>query len=276
MLSGYFQYNIVAELPPYDFTLTPPVGTWVIPKRTTTTTSTTTTTTTAIPASYTVTAQTTTLSKGLKAQFVVVTTNVPDNTDLYWTIDYNSSSVAADFVTTSGTFKITANQGTFDISIYKNTTPTGPKTFLAQVRTGSVGGSLQTTSGIITITDIVKIPDLAGTLNNPPAVTGAAANTLVVSAAVTISGIESNSNFGLEAPTGYQFSLNGTTGWASFITGLTSDGTGVTAPFYMRMTSSVTSGASVQFASFALIYYYQGGAGLLSSAYTPTWSVTTI
>ena len=275
ILSGYFQYNIVAELPPYDFTLTPPTGIWVIPKQKITTTTTTTTTTTATPASYDVSAQTTTLSKGLKAQFVVETTNVPDNTDLYWTIDYNSSSVAADFVTNSGTFKITANQGTFDIPIYKNTTLTGPKTFRAQVRTGSVSGSLQTESGIITITDIIKIPDLAGTLNNPPDAIGVAPSTLVVSAAATISGVEANSNFGLEAPAGYQFSLNGTTGWASFITGLTSDGTSVTAPFYMRMTSSATSGASVTFASFALIYYYPGGAGLLSSAYAPTWSVTT-
>jgi hypothetical protein len=247
-----------------------------VPKLTTTTTTTTTaTTTTAPPKQYFVTAQTITLSKGLTAQFVVATVNVVSNTDLFWTIDYNSSSDSTYFTVNSGTFKINANQGTFNIPIYNNSLVTGPKTFRAQIRTGSVTGGVVATSIVITITDSIKTPDTSGTLNNPANVVGATVNTLVVSAAATISGIEPSSNFGLEAAAGYEFSLNGTTGWASFITGLTSSNVGVTAPFYMRMTSSASNNTAKTFGSFALIYYYSGGAGLISSAYSPSWTVTT-
>jgi len=276
MMSGYFRYNIVPELPPYDFLLQPPSNVWVVPKLTTTpTTTTTTTTTTAPPRTYFVTAQTITLSKGLTAQFVVNTANVPDNTDLFWTIDYNSSSSAADFTVNSGTFKINSSQGTFNVPIYNNSVVTGPKTFRAQIRTGSINGGLVASSIVITITDTIKTPDTSGTLNNPASITGATVNTIVVSGAATISGIEPSSNFGLEAAAGYEFSLNGTTGWASFITGLTSNAVGVTAPFYMRMTSSASNTTAKTFGSFALIYYYPGGAGLISSAYSPSWTVTT-
>jgi len=206
----------------------------------------------------------------------VNTINVADNTDLFWTIDYNGSSNASEFAVNSGTFKINSGQGAFNIPIYNSSIATGPKTFRVEIRTGSINGALQTTSNVITVTDSIKIPDTAGTLNNPVDITGVTVNTLVVSAAVTISGIERNSNFGLEAASGYEFSLNGTTGWASFITGLTSNAVGVTAPFYMRMTSSASSATAKTFGSFALIYYYPGGAGLLSSAYSPSWTVTTI
>jgi hypothetical protein len=276
MMSGYFRYNIVPELPPYDFLLRPPSEIWVVPKLTTTTTTTTTaTTTTAPPKRYFVTAQTITLSKGLTAQFVVNTTNVADNTDLFWTIDYNGSSSSTDFTVNSGTFKINSSQGTFNVPIYNNSVVTGPRTFRAQIRTGSVNGSIEATSIVITITDTIKTPDTSGTLNNPANITGANINTLTVSTAATIAGIEPNSNFGLEAAAGYQFSLDGTTGWASFITGLTSNSAGVTAPFYMRMTSSASHNTAKTFGSFALIYYYSGGAGLISSAYSPSWTVTT-
>jgi hypothetical protein len=277
MMSGYFRYNIVPELPPYDFLLQPPSNVWVVPKLTTTpTTTTTTTTTTAPPRTYFVTAQTITLSKGLTAQFIVNTANVPDNTDLFWTINYNSSSSPTDFTVNSGTFKINSSQGAFNVPIYNSSVVTGPKTFRAEIRTGSVNGALVATSIVITFTDTIKTPDTSGTLNNPANITGATVNTPVVSAAATISGIEPNSNFGLEAAAGYEFSLNGTTGWASFITGLTSNAVGVTAPFYMRMTSSASSATAKTFGSFALIYYYSGGAGLISSAYSPSWTVTTI
>jgi hypothetical protein len=266
----------VPDLPPYAFVLEPTDSTWTIPKLTTpTTTAAPTTTTTSPPKSYSVTAQTSTLSRGLIAQFVVTTINVDNNTDLYWTIDYNSSSSSSDFTVNSGTFKINSSQGAFSIPIYNSTVATGPKTFRVQIRTVSTVGSLVTTSGIITVTDSIKTPDTAGTLNNPVSVTAVTPNTLIVSAAATIFGVEPSSNFGLEAAAGYEFSLNGTTGWASFITGLTSNAVGVTAPFYMRMMSSASSATAKTFGSFALIYYYPGGAGLLSSAYSPTWTVTT-
>jgi hypothetical protein len=206
----------------------------------------------------------------------VNTANVPDNTDLFWTINYNSSSSPTDFTVNSGTFKINSSQGAFNVPIYNSSVVTGPKTFRAEIRTGSVNGALVATSIVITFTDTIKTPDTSGTLNNPANITGATVNTPVVSAAATISGIEPSSNFGLEAAAGYEFSLNGTTGWASFITGLTSNAVGVTAPFYMRMTSSASSATAKTFGSFALIYYYSGGAGLISSAYSPSWTVTTI
>ena len=78
----------------------------------------------------------------------VATTNVTDATTLYWSV--NNSG---DFGTSTGSFTITSNTGSFIVTPTADTTTEGAETFTASVRTGSVSGTVVATSSAITIND---------------------------------------------------------------------------------------------------------------------------
>jgi len=83
----------------------------------------------------------------------VVTTDVADATTLYWTV-----TEAADFSTSSGSFTISSNAGSFSVTPTADTTTEGSETFQVQIRTGSVGGTVVDTSNPITINDTSLTP----------------------------------------------------------------------------------------------------------------------
>jgi plastocyanin len=72
--------------------------------------------------------------------FNVTTTNVPDSTTLYWTIE-NVTTSNADFSSTSGSFTITSNSGSFTVTPIDDSDTNG-ELFYIRVRTTSTSGSV--------------------------------------------------------------------------------------------------------------------------------------
>tara|TARA_B110000285_G_scaffold61272_1_gene70435 strand:- start:8987 stop:11173 length:2187 start_codon:yes stop_codon:yes gene_type:complete len=102
----------------------------------------------ANPPSYNVVPASSSIDEGVALNVTVNTTNVADSTTLYWTV-----TNASEFSTSSGSFVITSNTGSFGV------TPTldanvDSDTFNIQIRTGSIGGTIvETTDTPITIVD---------------------------------------------------------------------------------------------------------------------------
>lgn len=107
------------------------------------------TSTTPVPT-YSVTAPAS-ISEGQTGGINVSTTNVSNGTTLYWTV-----TPAGDFGTSSGSFTINSNAGSFNVSPTADLTTEGTETATIQIRTGS-------TSGTIVATDTFDILDTSTT-----------------------------------------------------------------------------------------------------------------
>ena len=102
----------------------------------------------------------TSINEGSSGTFNVTTTNVDDGTTLYWTIATNAS----DFSTTSGSFTITSNAGSFSVSPSADaTTEPTAETFTVSIRTGSISGTVRATSSAVTINDTSQTPPSSAT-----------------------------------------------------------------------------------------------------------------
>ena len=93
------------------------------------------------------------VNEGSALAFNVTTANVTDATTLYWTV-----TSASDFSTTSGSFAISSNAGTFSVTPTADVTTEGAETFTASVRTVSASGSIVATSSAVTINDTSLAP----------------------------------------------------------------------------------------------------------------------
>jgi hypothetical protein len=82
------------------------------------------------------------------------TTNVAENTILYWTVNSNFT----DFAVPSGNFVITDNIGNFDLTTLLDETTEGSETFTISIKTGSVTGTTVATTPLITIVDNSETP----------------------------------------------------------------------------------------------------------------------
>jgi len=80
-------------------------------------------------------------NEGSAFTFDVTTTNVPDSTTLYWTIE-NVTTADADFSSTSGSFTITGNSGSFTVTPIDESNVEGGELFYVRVRTVSTSGSV--------------------------------------------------------------------------------------------------------------------------------------
>lgn len=89
------------------------------------------------------------IDEGSNVTFNIATTNVPNNTILYWTIQTNSG----DFGTISGSFTITDNVGSFIVTPTADITTEGNETFTIAIRIDSITGKIVATSNTITIND---------------------------------------------------------------------------------------------------------------------------
>ena len=82
----------------------------------------------------------------------VSTQYVPNNTQLYWTINHITTT-AAEFGSSQGTFSIQSNSGTFTITPVSDSITESVKTFTIQIRTGGYTGTVVETSPTISLTD---------------------------------------------------------------------------------------------------------------------------
>ena len=104
-------------------------------------------------ASYAVAAAANNVDEDSSLTFNVTTTLIEDGTTLYWTVTNDS-----DFATSSGSFTITSNAGSFSVTPTADATTEGAETFTASIRTDSVSGTVVATSSSVTINDTSTTP----------------------------------------------------------------------------------------------------------------------
>ena len=90
--------------------------------------------------------------EGDTCSFRVITENLFDSTNLFWTIN-NQTTQNADFSAISGDFFINGNTGTFTVNTLADSTTEGNQNFYVEIRTGSASGPVVTTSTSIIILD---------------------------------------------------------------------------------------------------------------------------
>lgn len=116
-----------------------------------------------ITPTYSVVPASTNVNEGSIVNFNVVTTNVADGTTLYWTTS-SSTVTADDFADTptagvlSGSFLVNGNAGLFSRPIKTDSLTEGTEYFAAQIRTGSITGTVVATSAVVTINDTSTAP----------------------------------------------------------------------------------------------------------------------
>jgi plastocyanin len=108
---------------------------------------------TPVTPTYSVTPAANNVNEGSALTINVATTNITDGSTLYWTV-----TNAGDFATSSGSFTINSNSGSFSVTPTADATTEGPETFTVQIRTGSVSGTVVATSSTITINDTSTTP----------------------------------------------------------------------------------------------------------------------
>ena len=94
------------------------------------------------------------IDEGSSGTFNLNTTNVPNTTTLYWTINHTG----ADFIATSGSFTITSNTGSFSIAPSADSLTDDVETFTVSIRTGSISGTVVATSNSVAINDTSTTP----------------------------------------------------------------------------------------------------------------------
>jgi hypothetical protein len=101
------------------------------------------------PTIYVLTPSISNVDEGNAVTFTVTGSNIP-TTLYYWTVETN----AVDFTTKNGSFIISSNSGTFDVTPPADNTPAeGTETFTVAVRSGSTTGTIVATSDAISIND---------------------------------------------------------------------------------------------------------------------------
>jgi len=104
------------------------------------------------PPTYAVTPTTNSIDEGYSITFDVSGTNITNGT-YYWTL-----TNAGDFGTSSGSFTITDNVGSFSVTPSADGTLEGEETFTASIRSGSISGTVLATSSSVIINDTSNAP----------------------------------------------------------------------------------------------------------------------
>lgn len=105
------------------------------------------------------------INEGASGTFNVLTAGVADGTTLYWTIE----SDAGDFATTSGSFNVLSNAGSFALIPTADVTTEGSEAFTVAIRTGSTSGPIVAASNSVGINDTSLTPSFSNptfSLNN--------------------------------------------------------------------------------------------------------------
>jgi alpha-tubulin suppressor-like RCC1 family protein len=81
-----------------------------------------------------------------------VNSTLSNGTTAYWTIN-NATSSVDDFSAANGSFTITSGVGSFTVTPSADFTTEGAETFTVSLRTGSISGTIESTSSAVTIND---------------------------------------------------------------------------------------------------------------------------
>ena len=110
------------------------------------------------PPTYSITPNVYTINEGDTVSFNITTTNVDNNTLLYYDV-INTSTVSGDFTgNISGSVTIVNNKGLFSIVAKNDFTTEFTETFKLNLRAGSSAGSIVSTSASISINDTSTTP----------------------------------------------------------------------------------------------------------------------
>jgi hypothetical protein len=97
------------------------------------------------------------INEGANTTFSVNTTNVLTGTQLYWSILHNTSN-SFDFITTSNTFTVTNNVGSFTVGTVADLSTEGAESFQLQIQKTNANGEIVLTSSAITLADTSLSP----------------------------------------------------------------------------------------------------------------------
>jgi hypothetical protein len=106
----------------------------------------------SVAATYSVAPTASSVDEGSSVTFNVSGTSIANGT-YYWTV-----TNPGDFDTSSGSFTITSNAGSFIVGPTADSTTEGAESFTASVRTGSTSGTIVATSSSVTINDTSTSP----------------------------------------------------------------------------------------------------------------------
>jgi hypothetical protein len=107
-------------------------------------------------ATFNITPSVSFLNEGGSVGFAVTTTNIPDNTTLYYSISGSAGISTSDFTdnTLTGSFNIISNSATVTKTLANDLSSNeGIETFNMSIRVGSTSGQITTTSSNVTIYD---------------------------------------------------------------------------------------------------------------------------
>jgi len=95
------------------------------------------------------------LNENQAVTFTVNTTNIPNGTQLYWTVAGGPGFTAADFSdgAGSGSFLINNNTGSIVRALFADYVTEGPEFFILEIRINSVGGQIVATSPAVAVND---------------------------------------------------------------------------------------------------------------------------
>jgi hypothetical protein len=107
-------------------------------------------------ATFNITPSTLFVNEGSSVGFAVTTTNIPDNTTVYYTISGSVGISTTDFTdgALSGSFNIISNSATVTKTLVNDLSSNeGTETFNMSIRVGSIGGQIATTSSNVSVYD---------------------------------------------------------------------------------------------------------------------------
>jgi len=173
---------------------------------------------------YAVTPNVTSVNEGGSVTFTVTTTDVPDNTTLYWSTQQISGTINTNDFTdnvTSGSFTITNSTASITRTLRNDFTTEGSESFAVQIRTDSISGTVRATSATVTINDTsveiysitpnVTSVDEGGSVTFTVTTQGVPSGTTLYWTTQTISGTINNSDFTSGTSSG-SFTINNNTG----------------------------------------------------------------
>ena len=115
------------------------------------------------------------INEGSSGTMNVSTTNVGNGTTLYWTVE-----PSGDFGTSSGSFSISSNAGSFTVTPSADQTTEGAETGTIRIRTGSTSGTI-VASDTFTINDTSTTPASTYSVTAPASINEGSAGTMNVS-----------------------------------------------------------------------------------------------
>jgi hypothetical protein len=114
-----------------------------------------------ITYSYSITSNISSVNEGNTVGFTVSTSNVPNDTVLYWTTVGNVSSADFSDSVTSGNITIANGSASITRTLTADSTTEGVEYFDLELRTGSISGTIVATSGNVTVGDTSIDPVLS-------------------------------------------------------------------------------------------------------------------